>query len=83
MHALQLRISLVGFLAATVVLQIFSADRMYNLSHFHISKAYFSASRGTMSGFIISAAADYSLMYLIGIIPPDQMLAPTAGTTRT
>ena len=59
-----------GFLAATVVLQILSTDRFYNLSHFHISKAYWSSSRGTMAGYIISATADFSLMYLLGIHPP-------------
>lgn len=66
----QVRPALVGFLAATVVLQIISADRFYNISHFHISKAYFSSSRGAMSGYIIAAASDFSLIYLIGIVPP-------------
>ena len=58
-----------GFLASTVILQIISADRFYNLSHFHITKAYFSSSRGTMAGFIISATSDFSLIYFLGILP--------------
>ena len=67
---MQVRLALVGYLAATVVLQIISADRFYNLSHFHISKAYFSSSRGSAAGFIISATSDFALLYLLGIIPP-------------
>ena len=72
---MQTRIALEAYLAATVVLQIISADRMYNLSHFHISRAYFSASRGAAAGFIIAATSDFALMYLLGIVPPP---APTS-----
>ena len=67
---MQVRGALVGYLAATVVLQVLSTDRFYNLSHWHISRGYWSSSRGTMAGYLISATADFSLMYLLGIQPP-------------
>ncbi|KAK9918602.1 hypothetical protein WJX75_005254 [Coccomyxa subellipsoidea] len=66
----QARVAVCGYLAIATVLDIISADRFYNLSHFHITKAYWSSSRGAMSGFIIAATADYAMLYMAGLTPP-------------
>ncbi len=59
-----------GYLAIATVLDIISADRFYNLSHFHITKAYFSSSRGAFAGFVIAATSDYAMLYMAGLTPP-------------
>jgi hypothetical protein len=70
-HALgQARIAICGYLAVAIVLLNISADRFYNLSHFHVSKAYFSAARGAMSGCIIAATSDFAMLYMLGLQPP-------------
>ena len=72
-HALlQARISVCGYLAIAAVLDIISADRFYNLSHFHVTKAYYSSSRGAFAGFIIAATSDFALLYMGGLTPPLQ-----------
>ena len=68
--AAQTRIVIVGWLAAATVLAIFSADRFYNFSHWHLSSALWASSRATFSGFLINATANFALMYHLGIIPP-------------
>ena len=59
-----------GWLAASTVQAILSADRFYNYSHWHLSRALWSSSRATFSGFLIMATANFALMYHIGIVPP-------------
>jgi hypothetical protein len=67
---MQTRIVLIGWLAVATAQAIISADRFYNLSHWHLSKSYYASSRGCFSGFLITATADFALMYHIGIVPP-------------
>lgn len=64
---MQTRIALAGFIAVAIVLDHISADRFYNLSHFHLTKAYFSASRGAFAGYVIAAASDFALLYMVRI----------------
>lgn len=66
----QARISISGYLAIGAVLTILSADRLYNLSHFHVSKAYYSASRGAFAGYLLSATSDFAMLYMAGLSPP-------------
>jgi hypothetical protein len=66
----QTRVAVCGYLAVAIVLLNISADRFYNLSHFHITRAYWSSSRGAMSGCVIAATADFALLYMIGLTPP-------------
>lgn len=67
---MQTRIVIVGWLAAATVQAILSADRFYNISHWHLSKSLYASSRATFSGFLIMATANFALMYHIGIVPP-------------
>ena len=66
----QARVAVCGYIAIAVVLDTISADRFYNLSHFHITPAYWSSSRGAFSGFVIAATADYAMLYMAGLTPP-------------
>ncbi|BDA49382.1 hypothetical protein COCOBI_13-4940 [Coccomyxa sp. Obi] len=66
----QARVAVCGYIAIATVLDIISADRFYNLSHFHITRAYFSSSRGAFAGFVIAATADYAMLYMAGLTPP-------------
>lgn len=66
---LQARISVCGYLAVAAVLSVISADRFYNLAHFHVSKAYYASSRGTFAGLIIAAVADFAMLYMAGVPP--------------
>ncbi|CAL8462068.1 g1599 [Coccomyxa elongata] len=66
----QARISICGYLAIGAVLTILSADRLYNLSHFHVSKAYYSSSRGAFAGYLLSATSDFAMLYMAGLSPP-------------
>lgn len=66
---LQARISVCGYLAVAAVLSVISADRFYNLAHFHVSKAYYASSRGTFAGLIIAAVADFAMLYMAGVTP--------------
>ena len=70
MSVLQTRIVIVGWLAASTVQAILSADRFYNYSHWHLSGALYSSGRAAFSGFLIMATAGFALMYHIGIVPP-------------
>ena len=67
---LQTRIVIIGWLAVATAQAILSADRLYNISHWHLSKALYASSRGCFSGFLIMATANFALMYHIGIVPP-------------
>ena len=67
---MQTRIVLIGWLAVATAQAILSADRFYNISHWHLSKSLYASSRGTFSGFLITATANFALMYHIGIVPP-------------
>ena len=58
-----------GFLAIAAVLAVISADRFYNLAHFHVSKAYYASSRGVFAGFVIAATSDFALLYMAGVTP--------------
>jgi len=59
------RVALVGLLAAGAVLNSISADRMYNVRAFR----NFSSSTAAFVGFLLSALADYCLVYMLGIDP--------------
>ena len=73
---MQTRIVLIGWLAVATAQAIFSTDRFYNLSHWHLSKSYYASSRGAFSGFLIMATANFCLMYHIGIVPPPPPRTP-------
>lgn len=66
----QTRLVIVGWLAVATAQAILSADRFYNISHWHLSKSLYASSRATFSGFLIMATANFALMYHIGIVPP-------------
>ncbi|KAK9818290.1 hypothetical protein WJX72_010161 [[Myrmecia] bisecta] len=64
----QSRAMLMGYLAVASVLQILSADRFYNVSHFFKGK-YYSRTRCTFAGYVIAATADLALIYMLGLEP--------------
>lgn len=61
----QAAVSVVGFLAVVAVLQILSADHMYNIRAFR----NYSSATCAFTGFILTAAADLALMYHFGLQP--------------
>jgi hypothetical protein len=64
----QTRISVAGFLSVAIVLDIISADRFLNLTNV-IGGTYYHAGRSAFAGFIIAAAADFGLLYHVGLSP--------------
>ena len=80
---MQTRIVIIGWTAATTVLAIISADRLYNLSHWHLSKSYWASSRGGFSGFVIMATSNFCIMYHVGILPPAAAAPPSAPRRKS
>ena len=67
MH-MQARGTLLSFLTAAAVLSVISTDRLYNITH-NVHGRSRSAARSAFAGFIVSATADFALIYHLGIIP--------------
>ena len=65
---LQARGTILSFLTAAAVLSVLSTDRTYNISHFTHGSEYSSA-RSAFAGYLVSATADFALIYHLGIIP--------------
>ncbi len=59
---MQARGTLLAFLTAAAVLSVIETDRLYNLSHF-VNGRQHSASRSAFAGFIVSATANFALVY--------------------
>ena len=58
----QARGTILAFLTAAAVLSVIETDRLFNLSHFVHGRQY-SSSRSAFAGFIVSATADFALVY--------------------
>jgi hypothetical protein len=58
----QARGTILAFLTAAAVLSVIETDRLFNLSHFVHGRQYSSA-RSVFAGFIVSATADFALVY--------------------
>ena len=67
-NPLQARGTILSFLTAAAVLSVLSTDRTYNISHFTHGSEYSSA-RSAFAGYLVSATADFALIYHLGIIP--------------
>lgn len=65
---MQARGTILSFLTAAAVLSVLSTDRTYNISHFTRGSEYSSA-RSAFAGYLVSATADFALIYHLGIIP--------------
>ena len=59
---MQARGTILAFLTAAAVLSVIETDRLFNLSHFVHGRQYSSA-RSAFAGFIVSATADFALVY--------------------
>lgn len=58
----QARGTILAFLTAAAVLSVIETDRLFNLSHLVHGRQY-SSSRSAFAGFIVSATADFALVY--------------------
>lgn len=68
---MQARGTVLSFLTAAAVLTVISTDRTYNIGHF-VGGSLYSASRSAFAGFLVSATANFALIYHLGILPGGQ-----------